>query len=321
MKFQWMLEDVDTREKVAHPPYKHIDELDFQILLTDNYYVNPSNIHLCFPMRIKTSNEANDIDDDLMTVNNFFAHLIKEISITKYGSDKELIPTFSPYEIYQYSDSMLKHLKTHWKSLKKHYSKQAVYFHQTTINRRIHYGSDFTATGLNATQIATSKNNNAKDLNIDEWITKFKDQLKDEYVYRIPLKYFTDLGKMNFPLKMDFRIKCHLEKDMKILYESKNVLAANSALPSPDAKIIFTKAPFIQYQQLLLDKNFRQYLETVMVSKKILRMGAQKTLIQKTYEISTGQDSLSIDFLGANRQFDWIEISIVYGKSEKHNIW
>ena len=125
---------------------------------------------------------------------------------------------------------------------------------------------------------------------------------------------------MNFPLKMDFRIKCHLEKDMKILYESKNVLAANSALPSPDAKIIFTKAPFIQYQQLLLDKNFRQYLETVMVSKKILRMGAQKTLIQKTYEISTGQDSLNIDFLGANRQFDWIEISIVYGKSGKHNI-
>ena len=125
---------------------------------------------------------------------------------------------------------------------------------------------------------------------------------------------------MNFPLKMDFRIKCHLEKDMKILYESKNVLAANSALPSPDAKIIFTKAPFIQYQQLLLDKNFRQYLETVMVSKKILRMGAQKTLIQKTYEISTGQDSLNIDFLGANRQFDWIEISIVYGKSDKHNI-
>ena len=120
---------------------------------------------------------------------------------------------------------------------------------------------------------------------------------------------------------MDFRIKCHLEKDMKILYESKNVLAANSALPSPDAKIIFTKAPFIQYQQLLLDKNFRQYLETVMVSKKILRMGAQKTLIQKTYEISTGQDSLNIDFLGANRQFDWIEISIVYGKSDKHNIW
>ena len=50
---------------------------------------------------------------------------------------------------------------------------------------------------------------------------------------------------------------------------------------APDAKIIFTKARFIQYEQILLDKNFRQYLETIMVSKKILRMRIQKTPIQK----------------------------------------
>ena len=45
----------------------------------------------------KSSNEASDIDDDLITVNSFFAHLIKEISVT--DKDKELIPTFSPYGI------------------------------------------------------------------------------------------------------------------------------------------------------------------------------------------------------------------------------
>ena len=55
-----------------------------------------------------------------------------------------------------------------------------------------------------------------------------------------------------------------------------------------------------------------------MVSKKILRMGAQKTPIQKTYEIQKGSDSLNVEFLGANRQFDWIEISIVPDKSDKH---
>ena len=67
----------------------------------------------------KTSNEALDIDD-LITVNNFFTHLIKEISVTKYGSGKELIPTFSCYEIYQYSDATLKHLlKNAFKKLKK----------------------------------------------------------------------------------------------------------------------------------------------------------------------------------------------------------
>ena len=100
----------------------------------------------------------------------------------------------------------------------------------------------------------------------------FQNQLKNEYVYRIPLRYFSD---------------------------------ANATIPEVDAEIIFTRAPFVQYEQILLDKNFRQHLEKIMVSKKILRMGAQKTLIQKTYEIQKGSDSLNVEFLGANRQFDW----------------
>ena len=47
-------------------------------------------------------------------------------------------------------------------------------------------------------------------------------------------------------------------------------------------------------------------------------MGAQKTPIQKTCEISKGQDSLNVEFLRSNRQFNWIEISIVPDKSDKH---
>ena len=38
----------------------------------------------------------------------------------------------------------------------------------------------------------------------------------------------------------------------------------------------------------------------------------------KKHEIQKGSDSLNIEFLGANRQFDWIEISIVPDKSDKH---
>ena len=104
---------------------------------------------------------------------------------------------------------------------------------------------------------------------------------------------------------------------MDKLFESTKVLAATAAIPSADAEILFTRASFIQYEQILLDKNFRQHLETIMVSKKILRMGAQKTPIQKTYEIKQGSDSLNVEFLGANRQFDWIEISIFPDKSDK----
>ena len=122
LAIQGMLDDVDTREKVASPSYKDKEELDFRILLTDNYYVNPSNIHIYFPIKIKKkSNNSTNIDEDLITVNNFFAHWVKEVSITKYGSDKELPPTFTPWEVSQYSDAMLKHLpKDSLKTIQNH---------------------------------------------------------------------------------------------------------------------------------------------------------------------------------------------------------
>ena len=146
----------------------------------------------------------------------------------------------------------------------------------------------------------------------------FKNQLKNEFVYRIPLRYFSDIGKINFPTKIDYRIKFFFRKNMDKLFESRKVLAANAAIPGVDVEIIFTRAPFIQYEQMLLDKNFRQHLETIMISKKILRMGVQKTPIQKTYENQKGSDSLNVELLGSNRQFDWIEISIIPDKSDKH---
>ena len=51
LEIQGMLDDIETREKVAS--YKDKEQLDFQILLTDNYYINPSNIHIYFPIKIK----------------------------------------------------------------------------------------------------------------------------------------------------------------------------------------------------------------------------------------------------------------------------
>ena len=148
-----------------------------------------------------------------------------------------------------------------------------MYFASETYERRNHNGASINTTRLNATELATTKKQHAKDLNIEDRIKLFQNQLKKEYVYRIPLRYFSEIGKINFPTKIDYRIKLFLEINMEKLFESRKTLAANAAIPEVDAEIIFTRAPFIQYEQILLDKNFRQHLETIMVSKKILRMG------------------------------------------------
>lgn len=156
--------------------------------------------------------------------------------------------------------------------------------------------------------------NDITDLQTNDRITKFQDQLKNEYVYRITLRYATVLGKIKFPLKVDSRIRCHLETVMKKLFDS---IQKVTMIVAPDVQIIF-RPSFIQYEQFKLHKNFRQYLEAIMLSKKILRMGAQNTLIRKTYKTSIGSDSISVEFLGCNIQIEWLEISLVYDKSDKH---
>ena len=179
---------------------------------------------------------------------------------------------------------MLKHLpKDALKTIQKThlYSKEPVYYNSPDIDRRNHNGDGLSTTGLNATQIATNKANYAKELNIDDRITKFKTQIQNEFAYRILLRYFSDIGKINFPTKIDYRIKLFLESDMKKLFESKKVLATGSSIPSPDVQIIFTKAPYIEYKQTLLDKNFRQYLETIMVSRKNIKKGHTKNTLTK----------------------------------------
>ena len=127
----------------------------------------------------------------------------------------------------------------------------------TSYERRNHNAKDVDFTGLTAAEKVTAKKNHAKDLNIDERISLFKNQLKKEFIYRIPLRCISDIGKINFPKKIDYRIKPFLETDMGKLFESRKPLTANTAIPDSDAEIIFTRAPFVQYEQILLDKNFR----------------------------------------------------------------
>ena len=104
---------------------------------------------------------------------------------------------------------MLKHLPE--KELKKLeddflFNKKKVAYNKSTLDRKTY----------NSTAAA-----DITDANLNDRLGKFKDQLKNEYVYRIPLRYFRDIGKINFPVKIDFKIRCHLEADMKRLFVSK----------------------------------------------------------------------------------------------------
>ena len=107
-EFQGMIENVITREQPANSLYSYMQNLEFRLMIMQNHYTNPNSFHLCILIKIKNRTKANaDIGDGMNTVNNFFAPWIKEINVTRYGDDVEILPTSSSYEIYQYSDAML----------------------------------------------------------------------------------------------------------------------------------------------------------------------------------------------------------------------
>ena len=70
------------------------------------------------------------------------------------------------------------------------FSRKSVYFADTSYERRNHNAANIDFTGLSTAERTLAKKNHAKDLNIDERISLFKNQLKKEYIYRIPLRYF-----------------------------------------------------------------------------------------------------------------------------------
>ena len=77
--YQAMLEHIDTKEQPANTLYKVMENLEFQLLLTNNYYTNLSSINICFPMKIKkASDEDADIDSDLITINSSLHTLQKK---------------------------------------------------------------------------------------------------------------------------------------------------------------------------------------------------------------------------------------------------
>ena len=81
----------------------------------------------------------------------------------------------------------------------------------------------------------------------------------------IPYSNLTGL-KLDYPLEIETNIICILETDLSKLFESNKLVTARV---DPDAKIILHDAPFIQFENLKLSYNFRKYLETSVISKKM----------------------------------------------------
>ena len=105
---------------------------------------------------------------------------------------------------------------------------------------------------------------------------------------------------------------------MNKLFESNKKV---TAIPdNPDALIQFYNRPYISYQEINLTKGTDLYFTGILRSETDLTQGVLPSPYQQLFEVKTGAQSFTFTFKGAQRQFDWIEISVDYDKSFQHTI-
>ena len=91
--YQGQLHSTETKKKYADDIYKNKKVIEFDVQLTKGHYTDFENVHLCFPLKIKSArHNDNDITAGVITVNNLFAHWIKKINIKRYGDDVPILP-------------------------------------------------------------------------------------------------------------------------------------------------------------------------------------------------------------------------------------
>ena len=120
------------------------------------------------------------------------------------------------------------------------------------------------------------------DDSLNQRIRKFKNQLKNTYWYRIPLKYLVEIGLVNTPIKFNTKWRLTFETNMQKLFESKTNQAADGLPDTVDAQIILESAPYLLFYQFSLEDTSRTYFEGAMISEQVLRTGIKYSPYQKS---------------------------------------
>ena len=299
---QGQIAKIEDQITYADQTYEDKKTLEFSIRLASNCYTNFSTMELVLPIFFSEKDDkATAIPATVRPVNNFFTHWIKEIDIKRYPDQFKILPTNNIVPISDHAAKYLKHMPS-----------EAL----NTIKYTLLY--EKTRVSLKGDRRSHSSNTPADrtDDNIVKRTTDFTPAslLKKGY-YRIPLKFFTELGNVNCQHNINTNFTFTLETNIMKLFE--NTAKADLNL-EPDAAVNFHARPYITYNVIQLDSNFQQYFNNALIASSALRQGVFLNPYRQNFEIATGSQTQIVKFENMPTQIEWIEISLVPEKSYQH---
>ena len=142
------------RKAFASQTYSYKKTVEFVIELVANTYSNYSTMCLVLLLQFTKKDKATQMDADLMVVNNFFGHWIKDIDNKRHPGDTRILPTNNSVDIYQYLAQQLKYLPemslyTVAKTFL--YSRKSVYLEDGKVRRDLTNATAGKQTDLNLT--------------------------------------------------------------------------------------------------------------------------------------------------------------------------
>ena len=83
-------------------------------------------------------------------------------------------------------------------------------------------------------------------------------------------------------------------------------------------KMFFLERHTYNMSRFVAQKILDNTLKKLCCHQKFCGWAYKKLCTKKTYEMQVGSRESTADFKNCDRQFDWLEISLVYDKRDKH---
>ena len=179
------------RKAYASETYTDKKQFEFTIEMTANTYSNYSLMLVCISIKFtKKRSRAAQLDVNMTTVNNLFGHWFTNIDVRRYPDDVNILPTNNSVSIDNCSNAQMEYLPE--ESVKK-LLKTMLY-----CNKPVYLDGDTRRTNNDAVDA------NRSDPNLTYRIANLKSHLFKTWVYKIPLLYLCDLGKVNFNVRKKY---------------------------------------------------------------------------------------------------------------------
>ena len=239
---QGQIAKIEDQITYADQTYEDKKTLEFSVRLAPNCYTNFSTMELVLPVFFaEKDDKTTAIPATVRPVNNFFSHWIKEIDIKRYPDQFKILPTNNIVPIADHAAKYLKHMPDD--ALKT--IKSTLLYEKIPVVLKSDRRSNTSDTPADRT-----------DNNIVKRTADFTPaSLLKKVYYRIPLKFFTELGNVNCQHNINTNFTFTLETNTMKLFE--NTAKAGLNL-EPDAAVHFHERPYITYNVIQLDSNFQQ---------------------------------------------------------------